>query len=151
MSSKSFETEIELGGKTATGFAVPGNVIESLGQGKKPKVLVTINGHTYRSTVAVYAGVYMLPLNAINRQATRVQAGDRVTVSLALDTDKRSVTVPDELTTALTHSGLRAQFDALSYSKQRERAEAVGSAKRDATRERRIAKIIAELRGETSH
>ncbi|MGH3683138.1 MAG: DUF1905 domain-containing protein, partial [Natronosporangium sp.] len=52
-----FRTVIELGGKTATGFRVPSEVVEALGAGKKPKVRVTIGSHTYRSTVAVYGGV----------------------------------------------------------------------------------------------
>lgn len=51
-----FGTTIFLGGKTATGFVVPVEAVEALGSGKKPAVNVTLNGHTYRSTVAVYGG-----------------------------------------------------------------------------------------------
>ena len=145
MSARLFQTEIELGGKTATGFAVPAEVVESFGHGKKPKVLVTINGYTYRSTIAVYGGTYMLPLNAVNREAAGVRAGDRVTVGLELDTAVRAVDVPEELAAALAAADVRARFDALSYSRQLERALAVESAKRDDTRRRRITKIVDEL------
>jgi len=72
-----FRTTIELGGKTATGFRVPDEVVEQLGSGRKPKVVVHIGGHTYRSTVAVYGGVSMLPLSAANRRAAGVVGGVR--------------------------------------------------------------------------
>lgn len=147
--SQTFTTEIELGGKTATGFRVPTEAVEAIGAGKKPKVLVSINGHTYRSTVAVYGGVFMLPLSAQNREAAGVEAGDTVEVTLEHDTAERRVEVPDDLAAALdSHPGTRAAFDALSFSKQRQRAEAVASAKRPETRERRIAKVIGELTGD---
>lgn len=145
MTQKSFRTEIELGGKTATGFAVPVDVVESFGMGKKPRVSVTINDHTYRSTVAVYGGVPMLPLSAANRAAAGVRAGDLVTVTLVADTEERTVDLPQDLEAALNSAGLRERFDALSYSKRRERAAQVGAAKGDDTRRRRIAKIVAEL------
>ena len=84
-------------------------------------MLVTIGGHTYRSTVAVYGGAYMLPLSAANREATGVRASDSITVSIELDTAERTVTVPADLAHALDSGNVRQQFDALSYSKQRER------------------------------
>jgi hypothetical protein len=64
-----FRTTIELGGKTATGFEVPDEIVSALGKGKRPPVHVTIGGHTYRSTVAVMDGRSMLPLSAENRSA----------------------------------------------------------------------------------
>ena len=57
-----FSTTIELGGKTATGMQVPTEIVEALGTGKRPPVKVTINGYTYRSTVAAYGNVFMLPV-----------------------------------------------------------------------------------------
>lgn len=147
--SESFTTEIELGGKTATGFRVPEQLVSALGRGNRPKVLVTIGSHTYRSTVAVYGGVFMLPLSAANRAAAGVEAGQEVTVSVELDTAERTVEVPDALAAALdVHPGMRPAFERLSYSKRRAHAEAVTSAKRADTRERRIAKILAECNGE---
>lgn len=149
--SQTFTTQIELGGKTATGFCVPADAVAAMGEGKKPKVLVTINGHTYRSTVAVYSGIYMLPLNAQNREAAGVQAGDTVEVTLEHDTAERRVEVPDDLAAALeAHAGARSAFDALSYSKRRKRADGVASAKRPETRQRRIATIIDELTDEAN-
>ena len=64
-----FATTVELGGKTATGMEVPDHVVEALGGGKRPPVNVTVGGHTYRTTVAVMGGRYLVPLSAENRTA----------------------------------------------------------------------------------
>ncbi len=144
--SHRFETSIELGGKTATGFEVPAAVVTALASGRKPRVAVSIGGHTYRSTVAVYGDRYMLPLNATSRSEAGVEAGDTVTVEVELDTAERVVDVPDDLAVALAETpGARPAFDSLSYSKQRERVVSVESAKREDTRKKRIAKIVGEL------
>ncbi|MFD9697610.1 YdeI/OmpD-associated family protein [Lentzea sp. NPDC059081] len=146
MARHTFTTLIELNGKTATGFRVPAAVVEALGQGRKPKVLVTIGAHTYRSTVAVYDGDFMLGVSAANREAAGVSAGDTVEVALEPDLAERTVEVPDDLAAALDRRpGARAAFTALSYSNQRQRAEAVAAAKQPETRARRIEKIVAEL------
>ena len=96
-----FRSTIELGGKTATGFEVPGRVVDELGAGKRPAVQVTVNGHRYRSTVAVMGGRFLLPLSAQNRAAAGVAAGDEVTVDIELDTAPRVVEVPADLAAAL--------------------------------------------------
>jgi len=75
-----FRTTIELGGKTATGMRVPDDVVEGLHAGKKPAVRVTVNGHTYRSTLASRGGTYLVPVSAENREAAGVAAGDEVDV-----------------------------------------------------------------------
>lgn len=138
---------IELGGKTATGFEVPPSVVEALGSGKRPKVTVTIGPHTYRSTIAPYGGRYFLPLNAANRTAAGVAAGDEVDVSVALDTAPRVVEVPADFAAAMAASpGLRERFDQLSFTHQREHVEAIESAKTQATRDRRIARSLDLLR-----
>ncbi|WP_446221970.1 YdeI/OmpD-associated family protein [Nocardia sp. IBHARD005] len=146
MTSYHFTTQIELGGQTATGFRVPADIVDALGQGKRPRVFVTIGPHTYRSTVAVYGGEFMLPLNASNRDAAGVSAGDTTEVTVELDREERTIEVPDDLAQALEqHRGSTAAFAALSYSKQRERVQSVTAAKRPDTRKSRIAKIITEL------
>ncbi len=81
-----FRTTIEQGGKTATGIRVPDTVVAALGSGKRPAVRVTINGFTYRSTVAVMGGVFMIGVSAENRAGAGVAGGDEVDVDLELDT-----------------------------------------------------------------
>jgi hypothetical protein len=142
-----FSTTVELGGRTATGFEVPPEVVDTLGAGKRPAVTVTVGGHTYRSTVAVMGGRYMLPLSAENRTAAGLSAGDAADVELELDTAPRVVEVPADLAAALdAEPAARAAFDALNYSNQRRHTLSVEGAKTDATRTRRVAKVVETLR-----
>lgn len=137
---------VQAEGKNATGLRVPAEVIAALGPQKRPKVIVTLNGYTYRSTVAAYGDVFMLPLSAEHRAAAGVHANEDVTITLALDTAPREVTVPDDLAAALAaQSGATDAFDSLSYSTRKEYVRQVDSAKADETRQRRIAAILAKL------
>lgn len=131
--------------KDATGIEIPEEVIAALGKGKKPPVKVTLNGYTYRTTVAVMGGKFLIPLSAEHRNAAGVQGGDVVEVTLELDTEPRTVTVPDDLAQALSEAGATAAFDALAYSARKEHVRQVESAKALETRNRRIAKIVANL------
>ena len=142
-----FRATVELGGKTATGFEVPTEVVESLGSGKRPPVLVTIGSHTYRSTVAVMGGRYLLPLSAENRTAAGVQAGDAIDVDVELDTKPREVTVPDDFAAALRGDPMAwERFERLSYSHQLQHVLAIEEAKKPETRARRIGKALEMLR-----
>ena len=130
----------------ATGFEVPDDVVAALGKGKRPPVKVSLNGYTYRTTVAVMGGVFMLPLSAENREAAGAKAGDTVELTLALDTEPRTVEVPADLAAALAQvPDATATFAALAYSMRKEHVREVESAKAQATRERRIAGIVAKL------
>ena len=142
-----FSSIVRLGGKTATGIPVPAEVVESLGRSKRPPVRVTINGFTYRSTVAPMGGEFMLPISAENRMGARVAAGDEVDVDIELDTEPREVTLPPELEEALDREAeARRYFDGLSYSKKQRFVLPIEQAKSDETRQRRIAKALSELR-----
>jgi hypothetical protein len=143
-----FQSIVELGGKTATGIRVPEEVVTGLGSHRRPPVRVTVGAHTYRTTVAPMGGAYFVPLSAENRNLAGVAAGDQVDVDIELDTAPREVTVPAELAAALEREpGARQAFDALSTSRRREHARQVETAKAEATRQRRIAKVLDELRG----
>lgn len=129
----------------ATGLVVPPDAVAALGTKKRVPVKVTINGYTYRSTVAPYEGLFMLPLSAEHRTAAGVQAGDVVEVTLELDDQPRTVDVPDDLAVALAAQGATAAFDKLSYTNRKEAVRQVETAKAEETRQRRIAKIVASL------
>ena len=141
-----FTAVLELAGKTATGMSVPESVVAKLGAGKRPPVVVTINGYTYRTTIAPMGGRYLIGVSAEHRNGAGVQAGDKLTVSVELDTAPREVEVPKYLADALRKAGVRAAFDKLSYTHRKEHVRAIEDAKTDATRERRIAKAIEMLR-----
>ena len=139
------ETVVELGGKTATGLPLPDDAVEALGGGRRPKVAVTVGGHTYRTTVGVMGGRCLVPLSAEHRTAAGVTAGDRVTIDVVLDDAHREVEVPDDLAAALEAAGARPAYDALSPSARKEHTRAVTEAKRPETRARRVEAVVARL------
>ena len=144
-----FHTKILQAGKTATGIEIPDEVIARLGAGKRPPIRVTINGQTYRSTVAVMGGKFMVGVSAENRAKTGVTGGDEVDVEIALDTEQREVTIPADFAQALkANTGAKKKFDELSYSKKQGLVLPIEGAKTQETRERRIEKAIEELNKE---
>ena len=127
-------------------IVVPFDPRAVFGKARAP-VVVTINGYSYRSTVAIMGGVTFVPLRRSNREAARVRAGDAIDVTLTLDTAPRVATPPDDLAVAIREAGLESAWEALSFTNQREAAEAVESAKKPETRMRRITATIEKLRG----
>jgi hypothetical protein len=142
-----FHSVVQLGGKTATGIPVPEEVVTSLGSSKRPPVRVTINGHTYRSTLASRGGQFMLPISAENRASAGVAAGDEVEVDVELDTEPREVTVPPDLAEALEREvDAKRYFEGLSYSQKQRHVLPIEQAKTAETRQRRIDKALSILR-----
>jgi len=142
-----FRATIRGTGKTTAGFEVPEEVVQALGAGRRLPVRVTINGYTYRNTVAVMGGAYMIGVSNEHRTASGVRAGDVVDIDLELDTAPREVTVPPELAAALAADpAAQATFEKLSYSNKSWHVLQVAGAKSDETRQRRIAKSIEALR-----
>ena len=139
----SFSSTLLLDGNN-TGIEVPDEVVEQLGAGKRPPVIVTVNGFTYRSTVAVMGGRNLISFSSDKRAATGLAGGDAIEVTLELDTEPRTVEVPPELA-ALDAAGVRAALDALAPSKKKAHVVAVEGAKAAETRERRITAIVAGL------
>jgi hypothetical protein len=130
-------------GMNATGLEVPEKIVAALGPGKKHKVTVSINGYTYRSTVAVYSGRYFIPLAKEHRDAAGVKANDKVEVTLELDTALREVDVPKDFASALRKAGLTKDFAALAFTHRKEHVRAIEEAKAPETRLRRIQKAVA--------
>jgi hypothetical protein len=142
-----FRTTIQQSGKTTTGIEVPEQVMEALGSGKRPAVRVTVNGYSYRSTVAVLGGRYMVGVSAEHRAGAGVAGGDEVDVDIELDTAPREVRVPADLAAALdAEPAARRAFDGLSYSNKSWHVLQVEGAKTDETRQRRIARSVDILR-----
>ncbi|ORA32260.1 YdeI/OmpD-associated family protein [Mycobacterium aquaticum] len=140
-----FSTEMFQMGNN-TGIEVPAEVVEALGAGKRPAVVVDVNGYRYRSTVAPMGGKYLIPFSAERRSESGIRGGDAIDVELTVDTEPRLVEAPEDLRAALDASPTAAKrWEALSYSKQKGHVTAVEGAKAADTRARRIAKVIAEL------
>ena len=142
-----FRARIELHGKAATGIRVPPELVEQLKSGKRPPVRVTINGHSYRSTVAPMGVEFLLPISAENRVSAGVKAGDEVEVDIELDSEPREVTVPLDFKDALDRDAAASGFfDGLSRSSKQRVVLSIEGAKTAETRLRRITKAISELR-----
>jgi hypothetical protein len=105
-------------------------------------VKVTLNGYTYRSTIAAMGGPACIPLRKSNHDAAKLHGIDRIEVRLDLDTEARIVKPPADLVKALKAASLWDRWQALSFTHQREHAEAVEDAKKPETRARRIERAV---------
>ena len=142
-----FRTTILTTGKTTLGFVIPPEVVESLGAGKRPPVRVTINGYTYRNTIAVMGGQYMIGVSSEHRGRAGVAGGEELEIELELDTAPREVDVPEDLAAALdAEPAARATFDGLSYSNRSWHVLQATGTNNPETRARRIEKSVAALR-----
>jgi hypothetical protein len=150
MAPKRFTVELERVQKTATMFRVPFDLEEAFGRARPP-VKVTIGSHTWRTTPGVYDGVGYVVVNRAVKQATGVDAPDRVRVTMELDTEPRTVRVPADLRTALGEDAeAKAAFARLSYTHRREHVDWIEEAKRPETRARRIAGTVERVRAARS-
>ncbi|MEU0094171.1 YdeI/OmpD-associated family protein [Kribbella sp. NPDC006257] len=139
-----FTTVVE--GTKVTGIEVPEDVIVALGKGKKPPVVVTIGDYSYRNTVAVMGGRYMIALSMKNREAAGVEGGQEIEVELELDTEPRELAVPEDFAAALdAEPKARAFFDGLSYSQRSWFVLGIEEAKKPETRQNRITKAVERL------
>ena len=147
MRSKTVQVTImEEGNNTA--IPVPFDPKAAFGKVRAP-VEVTINGYSYRSTIARMQGQTFVPLRKSHREAAGVSGGQRVRVTFRADTEPRVVEVPGDLAVALSaRAGVEEAFRKLSYTNQREAVESVMTAKRSDTRARRIARIVEKLGGQ---
>jgi hypothetical protein len=129
------------------GLEVPEEVVESLGGGKRPRVIITVNGHTWKSRLAIMRGRYLIGLSKANRQAAGVVTGDQVDVDLQVDDEPPVLVEPDDFAAALDADPVaRAAYERLSYTHRREHLLAIEGAKKPETRARRIEKALALLR-----
>ena len=129
-----------------TGIEVPATILEQLGGGKKPQVVVTLNNYVYRSAVAKMADKFLISLSAENRKNAGLKGGDEVEVTLILDTAPRTVEVPEELQKALDkNKTAKAAFEKLAPSKKKAMVISISEAKSEETKVRRIEKFIESL------
>ena len=140
-----FRTKILLSGKTAAGIEVPAKVVAVLGS-KRPPVRATINGFTYRTSVASMGGKFMLGVPPEFREGARVKPGDTVDVDLELDTEPREVAIPPDFVALGRSADAKRFFGALTYSNKRRLVTAIEAIKSPETRQRRIEKTIDQLK-----
>jgi hypothetical protein len=141
-----FDTTIVATGNN-TGIVVPDEIIERLGAGRRPAVVVNVNGYECRNTVGVMGGKHMISVSAAIRKDTGLKGGDQVHVTLAVAETPRAVEVPADFAAALEAAPPAASFfAALSNSLQRYHVDSIEGAKTSETRRRRIEKAISLFR-----
>lgn len=129
------------------GLEVPRDVVEALGAGRRPRVSITVNGHSWNSRVAIMRGRHLLGLSNANRKAAGVVTGDEVEVQVEVNPEPPVVAEPADFARALdADPAARAGYDRLAYSHKREHVIAIESAKKPETRKRRIEKAVVMLR-----
>jgi len=145
MISKTYKTTIVRDGSMCF-IPIPFDPKPVFGKVRAP-VKVTLNGYTYRSTIAAMGLPPCIPLRRSNREAAGLEGGETLEVRLDLDTDARTVKPPADLAKALKAAPPAwTRWRELSYSHQREHAEAVEGAKKPETRARRIAAAVRAIR-----
>jgi hypothetical protein len=145
-SSVAFDTTVTAAGNN-TGIVVPDDLIEQLGAGRRPTVVVNVNGYEYRSTVGVMGGKHMISVSAAVRKETGLNGGDPIHVTLTLADTPREVDMPDDFAAALAADQAAGAFFAkLSNSLQRYHADNINAAKSADTRQRRIDKALSLFR-----
>ena len=145
MSSKTFKTTIVREGSMC---AIPLTFDPETVFGKvRAPVRVTLNGYTYRSTIAAMGGPPCIPLRKSHREAAGLEGGETIMVRVDLDTETREVTPPADLVKALkAEPPAWERWRELSYTHQREHAEAIEEARKPETRARRIHGAVQMLR-----
>lgn len=108
-------------------------------------VKVTLNGYSFKSTIASMGNGPCIPFRRSNREAAKLEGGETLNVTLELDTEKREVTPPEDFVKAMKRAKVFEQWNALSYTHQREHVEAILDAKKPETRARRIEKALEML------
>ncbi len=140
-----FQSEVEPP-EPMKGLVVPPEMVDSLGGGKRPRVTVTINGHSWTTRIAIMRGRNLIGLSNANRRAAGIATGDRVEVALELVTEAPRVVEPPDLAAALDADPIaRAAYDGLTYGRRRAIVHAIETAKRPETRQRRIKDSVEDL------
>ena len=144
--SVAFDTTVTATGNN-TGIVVPDNLIDDLGAGRRPAVVVNVNGYEYRNTVGVMGGKHMISISAAVRKETGLKGGDPIHVTLTLADTPREVDVPGDFAAALSADpDAGAFFATLPNSLQRYHVDNISEAKSAETRQRRIEQAISLFR-----
>ncbi len=130
----------------ATAVEIPGAVAEALGPQARPPIAIAINGHGWRSRVAIMRGMRLIGISAANQAAAGIREGDIVEIEVEIDAAAREVDIPDDLHAALAaQPGAKAAFERLPFGLKRKHVGAIEDARRADVRQRRIDKLVAGL------
>lgn len=141
-----FRTTLQRFGGNNTGIEVPEEILTALGRGRRVKVVATVNGYTYRTSVAPAMGKILMPFSSEHRAASGLSGGEEIEVELIPDDEPREVEVPADLAAALADApDATAFFAGLSYTHKRSYVLWVEEARKPETRSARVAKAVDML------
>lgn len=125
---------------------IPFDPKATFGQVRAP-VKVTLNGYTFRSTIAAMGGPPFVPFRKSHREAAGLDGTETIRVRMELDTETREVKPPADLVKALKAAPPAwERWQELSFTHQREHVEAIDGAKKPETRARRIVAAVEAVR-----
>jgi hypothetical protein len=142
-----FTTQLQARGPAAAVVLDDGQVA-TVGEGaKRFPVVATVNGYTWRTSVARMGGEFLVGLNREVRTGAGAEAGQQVDVTIELDTAPREVDVPEDLAAALASDPqAEAAFEGMAFTHRKEYARWVAGAKREETRHRRLQQALEMIR-----
>ena len=130
----------------ATAVEVPADIMTALGPEARPPIVITINGHSWRSRVAAMRGQCLVGISRAQREACGIAAGDVVDIDLERDDAPRDVPEPQDLADALNGDAkARAAFDRLPFGLKRKHVATIEEAKSAKVRQRRLEKLVVTL------
>ena len=128
------------------GIEVPETVIEELGAGKRPPVAVEIKNYKYKSTVGIMEGKFLIPLSSQHLKSVQVSGGEVVEINISLDTETRTIGLPQVLKDKLKNNKpAQVFFETLAPSNQKKIVAMIETAKTEETLNKRLEKIISDL------
>lgn len=137
-----FETVLEKHeNMEATGIRFPFDIEKTFGAKRVP-VKVWINEAQYISTIVKMNGEYIMVVPKRVRDVAKIKGGEKISVTIQRDREKRTVEVPEDFAEALKNANLTEKFEKLSYTHQKEYVVSINEAKKEETRIRRIEKAI---------
>ncbi len=147
MGELTFHTSLQQRGPAAA-VVLDDQQVAVIGEGaQRFPVAATVNGYSWRTSVARMGGEFLVGLSKAVRQSAGVEAGDEVEVTLRLDTEVREVEVPADLAKAFEADPVaKAAFEGMAFTHRKEYARWIEEAKKAETRDRRIGQALEMLR-----
>ena len=134
-------------GSSVAALKPPFDVVDVFQRKGRVPVKGTINGFPFRSSLMNMGDGHMMVVNAELRAGAKCKAGDSVSVVMELDEDERKVELPAYLKKLIAADPKAEEaWDKLAFTHQKEHVRAIEDAKREDTRQKRIAAMMDMLR-----
>jgi hypothetical protein len=132
---------------TSAALTCPFDVQEVFGTKARVPIILTVDGHKFRSSLAPMGGQHMMVFNLEMRQKTGYKAGDTIRIILERDTEPRTIEIPDDVVSVIkSDKAALGTFGKYSYSHKKEVMDWINDAKKPETRTKRIHKLLQDLK-----